>query len=93
MKNPIKTNDMPEVKIPYVCERDIDFLLLGELSSSPDFISWFAERVGISAPVQLLSAGCSITTQTGESDLELFVKKGSEVHGILINSVGSEIPS
>ena len=77
---------MPEIKIPYVCEHDIDLFLLEEFAASSSFLIWFTAQIGVAEPVQLLSVAYSVSTPTGESDLELFIKKGSIIIGILIEN-------
>jgi hypothetical protein len=59
-----------------VCERDLDLLLLEELTSSVAFCRWFVSRA-VSWPSQfrsLRSVRRSVTRSSGESDLELTVQ-------------------
>jgi len=72
------------VEIPWVAERDIDLLLLEELSSSPVFLKWFLAQIGIHQQCTLISAACTVSTPNGESDLEITVQCGGKVHKILI---------
>ena len=78
------TNKTPRIDIPYICEHDIDVLFLEELVASHSFLRWFTTQLKISGPVQLLSAAFSVSTSTGESDLELYVKSGNKSVGILV---------
>jgi choline dehydrogenase-like flavoprotein len=59
------------IRIPDVCERDIDLLLLEEFVVSGDFRSWFLSQIGIDSAPTLAEASRSVKTVTGESDLEL----------------------
>ena len=78
------THNTPRIDISYICEHDIDVLFLEELVASHSFLRWFATQLKISGPVQLLSAAFSVSTSTGESDLELYVKAGNKAVGILV---------
>lgn len=71
-----------------VSERDVDLLLIEELASSPEFVSWFLDRVGESGPgsVEVISCARSATDSTGESDSEVFVRAGAAVLGILVEN-------
>jgi hypothetical protein len=66
-----------------VQERDIDFLLLEELHSSPGFVDWFGQRVGLQSAV-FDGAWYSVSNADGESDLLLRVLAGKERVGVLI---------
>ena len=66
-----------------VQERDINLLLLEEMHSSPDFVHWFGQHVGLQSPV-FNGAWCSVSNADGESDLLLRVLVGSERVGVLI---------
>jgi len=79
-------SQVPKVRIPHICEHDIDLLLLEEFVASPDFLSWFSEQVGIRETVELQLAACSVATPTGESDLELHVIVGTKWAGYLIEN-------
>ena len=78
-----------DLSISSVTERDVDFMLLEEFASSPDFLRWFVRKT---ARIRLgehpfLSAARSVTTSSGESDLEIAVTdpKGN-VHYLLIEN-------
>ena len=64
-----------------VTERDIDLLVLEELHSSTEFLSWFAERCSIpkNGQCDLLGAWHSVTDGSlGESDLVLLLRISPE---------------
>src|SRR5262249_28322423 len=81
-------SDTPYVS--YVCERDIDFVLLEEFHSEPDFVRWFAAKVTGQAPeeINLLDGPWhSVCDSTlGESDLVLLVRVRDHKHAILIEN-------
>lgn len=63
---------LPKCALLYVSERDVDLLLLEELSVSRPFGRWFARRAGLrlSDGVELVAAWHSVTDATlGASDL------------------------
>lgn len=63
---------MLDIQISGVCERDIDLLLLEELSSSREFLDWFILQIEDSRIVEKLkSVKRSVTTTSGESDIEI----------------------
>jgi hypothetical protein len=62
---------VPTVHLRGVSERDIDLLLVEELAASEEFRSWFAERAGMATEYALKEIARSVTSSTGESDLEL----------------------
>ena len=62
------------IRVPDICERDIDLLLLEEFVASSDFREWFLSQIGITQSVELIDAARSVTTASGESDLEFTVK-------------------
>jgi hypothetical protein len=66
-----------------VQERDIDLLLLEELHSSPHFVNWVGQRVGLQSPA-FDGAWYSVSNADGESDLLLRVLVGPERVGVLI---------
>ena len=63
------------IKISGVSERDTDLLFLEEFTSSPDFVDFFLNRIGLSGKgLSFLEASRSVTDSTGESDLEVTLK-------------------
>lgn len=63
---------LPELPLLSVTERDVDLLLLEELTVSPDFGHWFGEQVDLdlSGSASLVGAWHSVSDPTlGESDL------------------------
>lgn len=63
--------NQPSVHLRGVSERDVDLLVVEELAASAEFRLWFASRVGVSADDTLQDIARSVTSSTGESDLEL----------------------
>jgi len=83
---------MPEVRISGVFERDVDLLLLEEFVSSPPFLEWFMRAVRIKDCGELISAGRSVWSGTGESDLELTLRGQAGITMVLIeNKVGAPL--
>lgn len=82
---------MTQLAISGVSERDIDFLLLEEFYSSGEFLSWFLGRLGLSDPPTLVSLAHSVSTSTGESDIELAVKCTDRLHMLLVENKISAI--
>ena len=80
----IEEGQIGSIDFSWVCERDIDLLLLEEFIASPDFLAWFIRQLGMQPPSVLISAACSVSTKTGESDLELAIQRGEEVIRLLI---------
>ncbi|MCL4774035.1 MAG: PD-(D/E)XK nuclease family protein [Burkholderiaceae bacterium] len=74
------------IRVPDVCERDIDLLLLEEFVASPTFRSWFLSQIGIEQTTDLTEAFRSVKTMNGESDLELTFHGSSELVKILIEN-------
>lgn len=74
------------IRVPDVCERDIDLLLLEEFAASPDFRSWFLSQVGAEQTAVLVEGCRSVKTMNGESDLELTFNDTSGLVKILIEN-------
>ena len=74
------------VRIPDVCERDIDLLLLEEFVASADFLSWFLMRIGVEKTAVLSEAHRSVKTVNGESDVELTLQASNSTIKILIEN-------
>lgn len=78
-----------------VCERDIDLLLLEEFISTDVFMQWFAQKVmGPRIDVaQVLTAKRSVTTSSGESDLEIAftTSEGSHVRLLIENKINTSL--
>jgi hypothetical protein len=68
-----------DIDVPWVCERDIDLLILEEFVASPDFLAWFLGQIGIGLPFMLISAACNVSSPTRESDLEIIIQRGGYV--------------
>jgi hypothetical protein len=71
-----KLAEIPEEIFANVNERDIDLLILEELSASAPFRSWWLRRTRFRNPDQhtFIGAWHSYTTQTGQSDVLLVVE-------------------
>jgi hypothetical protein len=74
------------IRIPDVCERDIDLLLLEEFVTSTDFRSWFLSQIGVEERVSLSEACRSVKTVNGESDLEFTLDGTSGAVKVLIEN-------
>jgi len=74
------------IRIPDVCERDIDLLLLEEFVASRDFRSWFLSQIGCEQTIALEEAYRSVKTTNGESDLELTFNSSAGLVKILIEN-------
>lgn len=61
---------MTDIDLRGVSERDLDLFLLEEVVASDAFRSWFVSRIDLDPTAELIRAGRSVTTSTGESDLE-----------------------
>ena len=77
---------MTTIRVPDVCERDIDLLLLEEFVASPEFRAWFLSQIGVEKATDLIEACRSVKTMNGESDLELTFHSGSGLLKILIEN-------
>jgi hypothetical protein len=77
---------VPKIRIPYVCEHDVDMLFLEELVATPGFLEWLLAHVALAEGAELLSAACSVSTSTGESDLEIVVRSAGKTIGVLIEN-------
>jgi hypothetical protein len=81
---------MSKVRITGVCEQDIDLLLLEEFVSSPAFLAWFLKEIQLPDNAMLTEGARSVSTATGESDLELTFESALGVIKVLIeNKVGA----
>ena len=73
--------------IEQISERDIDLLLLEEMHSSQDFVSWIANRLAIQGPVTFDGAWHSLVdTRYGETDLLLRISTPGGRYGIHIEN-------
>lgn len=73
-----------EVVLSYVAERDVDLMLVEELSSNPAFFAWFLTSLGISEVATPFSVAHSVTTQNGESDIEISASSHSGELRVLV---------
>lgn len=69
-----------------ICERDIDLLLLEEIVASPEFRRWFLLELGVAADATLQSVERSVSTVSGESDIELTLLSGGETVKALVEN-------
>lgn len=75
-----------------VVERDIDLLLMEECYSSETFLQWFVESAGVEGQsTKLVEIDRSVTTSSGESDLELVVESddGERTLVMVENKIGA----
>jgi hypothetical protein len=77
---------MTQLILSGVSERDIDFVLLEELFASSDFAQWFLSRLGIAATSSVVTIAHSVSTSTGESDIELTLQLDGQTHIVLIEN-------
>jgi hypothetical protein len=76
------------IRIPDVCERDIDLLLLEEFIASVEFCRWFLAQIKVDDEMTLVDAARSVVTPNGESDIELtFVNKRGKSKLLIENKV------
>ncbi len=76
----------PIISLRGVSERDVDLLLLEELAASEEFRSWFAESVHLPPGSELEEVARSVTSSTGESDLELIYRNQTGVTKVLVEN-------
>lgn len=74
------------IRIPDVCERDIDLLLLEEFIASAEYRSWFLSQVAIDSGAALFEACRSVKTESGESDLEFTFKDDTGFVKVLVEN-------
>jgi hypothetical protein len=77
---------MDNILLSGVNERDIDLLLVEELMSSPNFLSWFLNQIGLDSNGGLSHINHSVNTTNGESDVEVDVHYGDELVRVLIEN-------
>jgi hypothetical protein len=81
----IERTTLPEIAL-LVCERDLDLFLVEEFAASSSFVEWFLKQIGISGPASVVGISRSVTTSTGESDLEVTLTHGHSVTKLLIEN-------
>jgi hypothetical protein len=77
---------MIDIQLRGVTERDVDLLLLEEFVSDPTFCGWFLGKIGLAETLPLTAAARSVTTSTGESDLELTFGEGERLTKVLVEN-------
>jgi hypothetical protein len=68
-----------------VSERDVDLLLVEELSASSGFRVWFSERIGLTQS-DLTAVARSVVSSTGESDIELSFQSAAGTTKVLVEN-------
>lgn len=77
---------MTELRVSGIREQDVDLLLWEEFVASPEFLFWFLGEAGITDRVELMAIARSVSTATGESDLELDLRRGSDTLKVLVEN-------
>lgn len=77
---------MPQVALAGVVERDIDFLLVEEFVAADGFLPWFLGKIGVSGDFEPVAVTHSVTTATGETDIELTLRSASTTLIILLEN-------
>lgn len=77
---------MLKLQLSGIFERDVDLLLWEELVASREFLSWFLRKAGLSGRVRLAGVERSVTTETGESDLVIDVRRGTATIKVLVEN-------
>jgi hypothetical protein len=77
---------MDSIRLVGVSERDIDLLLVEEFMASPDFLSWFLSKIGMTSNGCLHRVHHSVNTSNGESDIELEIKSSNGLEKVLIEN-------
>jgi len=77
-----------ELRVSGIREQDVDLLLWEELVASPEFLAWFLASAGIGDAGDLIAVARSVSSATGESDLELdlHLHCGSAILKVLIEN-------
>ena len=78
---------MIEFKISYVSERDIDLMMVQELSSSIQFTSFVLSKVNLSEFKKIIQISHSLMHPTlGESDIVVKLDMGTHTHALFIEN-------
>ena len=77
---------MTDLKFSGINERDIDFLLMEEFTTSPNFLVWFLARANVLGDNKLISVAHSVSTANGETDIELRLESSGKVKFILVEN-------
>jgi hypothetical protein len=76
---------LPSISLRGVSERDVDLLLVEELSASSGFRAWFSEKVGL-AQSDLAAVARSVISSSGESDIELTFQSAAGTTKVLVEN-------
>jgi hypothetical protein len=76
---------LPSIHLRGVSERDVDLLLVEELSVSSGFRAWFSAKVGL-AQSDLTAVARSVVSSIGESDLELTFQSAAGTTKVLVEN-------
>lgn len=76
---------LPSIQLCGVSERDVDLLLVEELSASSGFRAWFSEQIGLTQS-DLTEVARSVVSSTGESDLELTFQSAEGTTKVLVEN-------
>jgi hypothetical protein len=83
---------MTDLRFSGINERDIDFLLMEEFTTSPNFLAWFLARANVLGDNTLTSVAHSVSTANGETDIELRLESAAGVKYILVeNKIGAPL--
>jgi hypothetical protein len=73
--------------VSYVVERDIDLAVVQLVRTSSDFRNWFVNQLNLDRPVtDFIGIRQSVTTSTGESDIEVGLETNDGNHIVLIEN-------
>jgi hypothetical protein len=76
----------PIVMLRGVSERDVDLLLVEELSASQEFRMWFEKQANVARDSTLEEISRSVISSSGESDLELIYRGPDGTTKILVEN-------
>jgi hypothetical protein len=78
---------MSQLIITGIAERDIDLLILEEFFVSPDFVRWFVGEADLpNEACRVVTLARSVSSSTGESDIELTLKSSEGFYMLLIEN-------
>jgi hypothetical protein len=86
------SHSMEIMPLTGVCERDIDLLLIEELMASPNFLSWFLDRIGLQGAAGLIAIHHSVNAANGESDIEIDLEyQGGKAKVLVENKIDAPL--
>lgn len=78
-----KEEGVNKIQIETVCERDMDFLIMRQFScGNKEFVKLFRSNLGNHS--EIISISHSLTTNDGETDIEVIIKEDNRKIGLLI---------